>query len=146
MIFVTVGTGDFDALVRKMDSLKLKEKVVMQVGAGKCLPRNHEYFRFSTSLEKYYRKASIIIGHGGTATLLEAIRHRAKVIGVDNKDRPDLHQKDIVRHLDREGYILWCRDLEKLGECIRKVRKMKLRKYVPPKCTIPNVIKKFLNE
>ena len=89
-------------------------------------PKNHKYFRFSPSLEEYYKKASVIIGHGGTATMLEALAHNAKVIGADNRDRPDLHQEDILKHLDKEGYILWCRDLDKLEENVKKVKKMKL--------------------
>ena len=42
MIFVTVGTGKFELLVREMDKIasKLKERVIIQIGNGDYEPKN----------------------------------------------------------------------------------------------------------
>src|SRR5947209_11093294 len=54
MIFVTVGTTDFDALVRRIDELapSLGEEVLCQIGKGSYLPRNCRYFRYAPSLDE----------------------------------------------------------------------------------------------
>ena len=74
MIFVTVGTTmPFDKLIYRIDELKgenfIKEDVVCQIGNGKYIPVNCEYFRFKPSIEEHIDKAFLIIAHGGTGTV-----------------------------------------------------------------------------
>ena len=148
VIFVTVGTERFDDLVKKIDELvgegKINEKVIMQIGKGKYIPKNCEYFRYAESLKLYREKANLVIGHGGLASILESIMEHKKYIGVANPDWVDNHQKEILKKMSDENYILWCKNLEILYEYISKAKKFELRKYIPPGSEIPKKINNFI--
>lgn len=52
MIFVTVGVGDFNALIQAMDELAPQlaatgQNVLLQIGHGADVPQHAEYFRFA---------------------------------------------------------------------------------------------------
>ena len=75
MIFVTVGAGDFNALIQAMDELAPRlaaagEKVLLQIGHGAYVPQHAEYFRFAPSLEPYFDQADVIVSHGGILSLI----------------------------------------------------------------------------
>ena len=78
MIFVTVGSTDFDALIRCMDEIgaRLGEEMTMQIGSGAYSPQHAaRVFRYAPSLEAYYDQADIVVSHGGLGTVVEALRH-----------------------------------------------------------------------
>ena len=120
-IFVTVGTGSFDELVRAVDNLKLKNCII-QIGSGKYVPKNCKWFRFKDSIKGEIKAADLIISHGGAGTLLELLYKNKKVIGVVNLDRTDDHQFDIVKKLSKDGYLIWCKDLRNLRDLIKSVK------------------------
>jgi UDP-N-acetylglucosamine transferase subunit ALG13 len=146
MIFVTVGTTDFDALAARMDELTpvLNEEVIIQTGRGVYVPRHAQHFRFAPSLDDYYRQARLVVSHGGLGTLVEVLRLGKPLIGVSNPDRFDLHQNDLLGELERGGYLLWCRDLASLGDDIRRIASMQFRRYEQPPCRIHLAIADFL--
>ena len=146
MIFVTVGTTDFDALVQAMDLLapQLNEEVEIQIGRGGYEPRNCAWFRFSPSLEPYYERADVVVAHGGLGTIMEVLRRGGKLIGVANPDRYDQHQEDLLSHLAEEGYLIWCRDLASLPDELHRVRGMTFQRYRSPECHVHDVIAEFL--
>ena len=148
MIFVTVGTTDFDALVRSMDLLapQLGEEVEMQIGHGEYEPRHCSWFRFASSLEPYYDRADVVVAHGGLGTVMEVLRRGGKLIGVANPDRYDQHQEDLLGYLAEEGYLIWCRDLADLADELRRVRGQTFRRYWSPECHIHDVIAEYLAE
>ena len=66
MIFVSVGSGDFDSLIRTMDEVCGRRndlQVTMQIGLGKYEPRHGKYFRFAPSLDPYYDQADLVVAH-----------------------------------------------------------------------------------
>lgn len=146
MIFVTVGTTDFDALTARMDELApaLDEEVVIQTGRGACVPQHAQHFRFAPSLEPYYAGARLVVSHGGLGTLVEVLRLGKPLIGVSNPDRFDLHQNDLLGELERGGYLLWCRDLAGLAGDIQRIAAMNFRTYEDPPCAIHLAIADFL--
>jgi len=146
VIFVTVGTTDFDNLVRVMDALapRLDEEVVIQIGRGAYEPIHCRWFRFAPSLEPYYKEASLVVAHGGLGTVMEVLRSGGKLIGVANPDRYDSHQEDLLGYLADEDHLIWCRDLNALAEEVGRARGMTFVPYSSPECHIHEAIADFL--
>lgn len=148
MIFVTVGTTDFDALVERVDQLApgLDRPVAMQIGTGHYQPLNaREFFRFAPSLEPYFERAALVISHGGLGTLVEVLRRGLRLVGVSNPERYDRHQDDLLSYLEEQGHLLWCRDLAHLDSDLRRAERMLFRPYPDPPCEIHEVINAFLS-
>ncbi len=146
MIFVTVGTTDFDSLVQRMDELApcLEEKVICQIARGSYIPVNCEWFRFAPSLDAYLDEARLVVSHGGLGSIMEVIRLGKPLVGVSNPDRHDLHQEDLLGTLEAGDYIHWCRSLDALPEGIARAASRTFAPYVEPACTIHEVIRTHL--
>jgi UDP-N-acetylglucosamine transferase subunit ALG13 len=145
-IFVTVGSTDFDLLVRAVDALapSLPSKGVMQIGHGEYTPAHWPYFRFAPSLEPYYDQASLVIAHGGLATTMEVLSRGLPLVGVSNHDRFDNHQDDLLTAMEGEGYLVWCRNLDKLGQAIETALTAPRKPYELGECEIHTHIHRFL--
>jgi UDP-N-acetylglucosamine transferase subunit ALG13 len=146
MIFVTVGSTDFDALTVAMDELapSLGTRVVMQVGLGAHVPANAEYFRFAPSLDHYYDDAELVVGHGGYGTVVEALERGKRLVCVVNPTTYDRHQEHLLRVLEEQGCLLWCREVQRLGEAIAAARVKQFEVYQPPECHIHETIIRHL--
>lgn len=149
MIFVTVGSSNVgnDQLIQRMDKFAplLDEPVIMQIAMGKYEPHNCEWFRLAPSLEHYFNEATLVVGSGGVGTTFELLRRHVKFVGVSNPNIPDKHQDEILEKLSSEGYLMWCKDLDKLKDVLMKLRSLEFKRYVPPKCSIEQIIIDFLN-
>ena len=143
MIFVTVGTTEFNTLIKKADALK-NEDLVIQYADGEYQPKNYPAFNFSDEISHYYKNAEIIITHGGAGTIFKLLGLGKKIIGMANLERTDKHQTDLLKKLSDEGYLIWCQDPNRLKDCIKKAREIKLKKYSPPKSNIAAAIQEFL--
>ncbi len=146
MIFVTVGTTDFDALVEAMDRIapSLGEEVVAQIGRGRYEPVNLRWFRSAPSLEPYYRQADLIVSHGGLGTVVEVASMGKPLVALSNPDRYDRHQDDLLGYMERQGHLLWCRDLAQLEADVRRARATTFRPYVAPPTHVHEVIREYL--
>jgi beta-1,4-N-acetylglucosaminyltransferase len=146
MIFVTVGTMDFESLIKTVDQCapNFNETFVCQIGNNIHTPKNCEYFRFKDTLEPYYKDAALIITHGGAGTLYRALELGKIIIGVDNFGSTDAHQQDILKKLAENRYLIWCNDLKKLEKLINDYPTYKFKRYQKPECLIANTIKDFI--
>jgi UDP-N-acetylglucosamine transferase subunit ALG13 len=143
-VFVTVGSTDFDALVQACDSLTPPLQGIMQIGHGRYIPVNMPYFRFAPSLAPYYERASLVIAHGGLATVTEVLERGLALVGVSNPDRYDKHQEELLTALTEEGYLVWCRQLGDLKQAIETAQTTPLRRYQLPDGEIHLIINEFL--
>ncbi len=130
MIFVTVGTTlCFDELIETIDNLVAKgqilEPVTCQIGNGTFLPNNCEYFRFQPSINDWVQKASLVISHGGTGTVLSLINIKIKFIAVANPQASDDHQEQFLSRLGKMGCLLWTKNLDELYTLIQRVTTFK---------------------
>jgi UDP-N-acetylglucosamine transferase subunit ALG13 len=146
VIFVTVGSTDFDPLIAEMDKLAvgLGMDVVMQIGAGRYVPQHAPYFRFAPSLDACYDQAELVVGHGGLGTIVEALERGKKLICVVNPTTYDRHQEHLLGLFEEQEYLVWCREVGRLGEAIQRARSTQLKRYEPPECTIHEVIADYL--
>ncbi len=146
MIFVTVGTTDFDELVRVMDRLAptLGEGVIAQIGRGEYVPEHMEHFRFAPSLDPYYSRARVVVAHGGLGTAIEVLERRLRLIGVSNPDRYDRHQEDLLSALEQRGHMIWCHSVEELPRALQEVTERTFVPYEAPSCRIAEVIREYL--
>jgi beta-1,4-N-acetylglucosaminyltransferase len=146
MIFVTVGTMDFEALIKTVDHIapNVNEPFVCQIGNNIHIPQHCEYFRFKDTLEPFYQEASLIITHGGAGTLYRTLELGKQIIGVDNFGSTDSHQKDILRKLSEKKYLIWCDDLKNLEELIQTYPTYPFKPYPTPLCSIADTIKDFI--
>ncbi|NLE76981.1 MAG: hypothetical protein GX605_09575 [Chloroflexi bacterium] len=142
MIFVTVGTTEFDGLVRAMDELapSLGQPVVMQIGHGAYEPHQAQFFRFAGSLAPHLAQADLVVAHGGLGTTMEVLYLGKPLVSVSNPDRYDRHQEDLLGTMEGLGHLLWCRRLEGLGQAIAEAGQRTFVPYQPPPCTIHEVI------
>ncbi len=149
MIFITVGTGRFEELVKEADRLvgsgKIKEKTIVQIGKGQYIPKNCEWFRFKPNLHDYYKKANLIISHGGTGTISEILKLKKKLIAVPNRKRTDTHQSEYLTAMVQEtSAMIYCDRVDLLDVCLKKAKDHRFTPYAPPYCNIPEVICEFL--
>ena len=146
MIFVTIGTGKFDKLVKKADELskEIKEKIIIQIGKSKYLPKNADFFEFTENFENYVKKARVVISHGGAGTIFDLLRKQKKIIALANLNRIDNHQGEILGELEKEDCLIYCRNF-KLKESLEKIKSFKFKKYEKPECWIDKEIINFLD-
>ena len=146
MLFVTVGTTDFDPLIRQMDELAsaLGEEVVFQIANGGHEPRHGRWYRYAPSIEADLAAARLVVSHGGLGTIIETLRLGKPLVGVSNPDRPDLHQDELLGTMEAGGYLLWCRSLGDLPAAIERAATLSFSRYVEPPCTIHTEIAAFL--
>jgi len=130
MIFVTVGSAGYDNLIKKIDGLvkdgKITEEVVCQISDGSYIPQNCKYFRLAPSITDYIKRASLVICHGGV-TIFEVLRKGKRLIGVFNPNNVFRQQGPFLEKLSKEGFLLFCRDIDELYEYI--ISKVPLKPY-----------------
>lgn len=125
-VFVTVGSTRFDALVHAVLSpqvievltKKLFGELVIQCGesdlsglegsgmmagledeemrTGELHGIKYVLYKFKPSLEEEYDRASLIIGHGGSGTILSALSRRKPLLVVPNPTLAENHQQEVA--------------------------------------------------
>lgn len=145
MIFVTVGTTEFDPLVQAADRLAAAgDDVVIQIGHGLAEPLHARWFRFAPDLDAWYGAAELVVTHGGLGTVTEVLLRRIPLVGVSNPDRYDRHQDQILGALEADGHLVWCRDLAELPEAVQRARHARFAPYQPPPSRVGAVIRHYL--
>ncbi|CAN0892181.1 UDP-N-acetylglucosamine transferase subunit ALG13 homolog [Linum grandiflorum] len=128
MVFVTVGTTLFDALVRAVDTEQVKRELsrrgythlLIQIGRGSYLPQKSkgddedgslsvDYFTFSSSIADHLRAASLVISHAGSGSIFETLRLGKPLIVVVNEDLMDNHQCELAEELAERNHLYFTR-------------------------------------
>jgi UDP-N-acetylglucosamine transferase subunit ALG13 len=133
MIFVTLGSAvkgiEFTRLIRKMDEIagKLDEEVIMQIGTVPYEPQNAKYFRYAAYQENlsYFQRASLVVGHGGTGTILNALKFQIPIVVVPRRhsygEHVDDHQVELAQRLVGNELIKVVYDIEELESVVREM-------------------------
>ncbi|CAJ2641487.1 unnamed protein product [Trifolium pratense] len=158
VIFVTVGTTCFDALVKAVDSETLQKELLakgythllIQMGRGSYLPTKSEgdcnlvvdYFTFSSSIADHIKSASLIISHAGS--IFETLKLGKPLIVVVNEDLMDNHQSELGEKLANRKH-LYCASPQTLHQTIVDMDLNALVPYSPGDATpVAKHINRFL--
>lgn len=136
MILVTVGTTEFNGLVKAADELTLADDVVIQKSDGSYIPQQKEFFEYSEDFDDYVKKADVVVTHGGAGTIFKLLSLGKKIVGVANEERSDLHQWDLLKKLSDLEHLSWCKDVNDLESCIKQAKEKDFQKYTKPKNSI----------
>ncbi|GLT94987.1 hypothetical protein SLE2022_126940 [Rubroshorea leprosula] len=161
LVFVTVGTTCFDALVRAADAQELKGELLkrgythllIQMGRGSYIPTKSagedgslavDYFTFSSSIADHLRSASLVISHAGSGSIFETLRLGKPLIVVVNEDLMDNHQSELAEELAERKH-LYCARPQNLCHTIASMNLESLLPYSPGDATpIAKLINRFL--
>lgn len=141
MILIAVGSQKFpfDRLIKEIDRLVetgvIKEPVFGQIGASTYEPLHYEYKRFlgQTEFKEKLKEADLIITHGGTGVITNAVKAGKKVIGVPRRveygEHVDNHQEQLINEFVEQNLIWGCTDIKKLESCIKTSKENKKEPY-----------------
>lgn len=133
LMFATVGaTLPFDRLVNSVAELHAKgeisERLIVQTGVGGAVPAGlevHETLPFD-ELQAILRDASIVVCHGGTGSLITALRQGCHVIAMPRLhalgEHYDDHQLEITEAFEARGLLRVARSAEELQQALREMR------------------------
>jgi beta-1,4-N-acetylglucosaminyltransferase len=151
-----VKVNEFTRLIRKMDEVagRLDEEVIMQIGSVPYEPRNAKHFSHTSYQESlsYFQNASLVIGHGGAGTILNALRFHVPIVVVPRSQRFgehfDDHQMELAQRLVGNELIKVVYDIEDLESAVKEMldRGKKVGKGMisPEKETLIKTIKNFV--
>lgn len=157
LIFVCVGSREyqFDRLLKEVDELveqgKLNNEIFAQIGQSTYTPENYKHKRFLSNEEfiEYQKKAQLIISHGGTGALINALKMGKKVISVPRLEKfnehIDDHQTQIVEVLQNEGYLDSVIDIKDLYKTILKVESSNVEIKYKKESKVLSIIEDFIN-
>jgi len=152
-----VKVNEFTRLIRKMDEVagRLDEEVVMQIGSVPYEPKNAKYFSHTSYQESlsYFQKASLVVGHGGIGTILNALRFQVPIVVVPRRrhygEHFDDHQVELSQQLVGNELIKVVYDIEDLEsavkEMLEKGKKVGQRKTSPEKEILIKTLRDFVS-
>lgn len=128
VVYVTVGTTKFDALINAMtsdavlDALQKRncQKLVLQHGNSQPVEEKMvqlisdkygidvEQYKFRPNVEDI-RGADVIIGHAGAGTCMDILNNGKAGLIVINDELMDNHQLELARQLASEDYLYYCK-------------------------------------
>ena len=133
LMFVTVGTVlPFDRLVGMVAELKARgeipERVLVQSGVGGRAPEGLETVETLPfdCIQATLRDADIVVCHGGTGSLITALRQGCRVIAVPRQfalgEHYDDHQQEITQAFAARGLIEVANSPDELTRALQTVR------------------------
>jgi UDP-N-acetylglucosamine--N-acetylmuramyl-(pentapeptide) pyrophosphoryl-undecaprenol N-acetylglucosamine transferase len=136
LVFATVGaTLPFDRLVESVAQLHkegaIPEKLVVQTGVGGVAPANLAVVESLPydEVRSIVRDASIVVCHGGTGSLITALREGCQVIAMPRLARLgehyDDHQAEIVNAFVERGLVLKADNVDELRSALIEARTRK---------------------
>lgn len=133
LLFATVGaTLPFDRLVSSVAELKargdLAEDVIIQTGVGTPRPQGVtavETLPFD-KIQELLTDADIVVCHGGTGSLITALRQGCRVIAfprlLEKGEHYDNHQAEITSAFAARGLIEVANDADELALAIERIK------------------------
>ena len=122
----------FDRLLQIIDELYeekfLEEEVVAQIGITDYVPKNYKSFALidRDAFQDYVDRASCIISHAGTGSVIPAIKQGKKIIVFPREEKYnehcDNHQLELSSMLVERKYALCARNKDELKCALEQVK------------------------
>lgn len=133
LLFATVGaTLPFDRLVASVAELKaagaIPEQVIVQTGIGGLAPADLEVVETLPfdRVQALLKDAAIVVCHGGTGSLITALREGCQVIAMPRLfklgEHYDDHQAEITEAFAKRGLILVANTVDELRTALQTAR------------------------
>ncbi|HEX2945826.1 MAG TPA: PssE/Cps14G family polysaccharide biosynthesis glycosyltransferase [Clostridia bacterium] len=157
MIFVCLGTQEFqfDRLLKKLDELAargvIKDEIVAQTGYSTYKPLRFRYEKFLNfdEFDDLLEKSSLVITHGGTGTIIKALRRGKRVIAVPRMkkygEHVDDHQREIIAVFSEKNLIMGLDDTEQLEEALSRVGGFTPERFVSGNSKIISILMEFIS-
>ncbi len=158
MILIALGTQDiqFNRLLKEIDRLiednTIKEEVYAQTGFSDYEPEHFRYVRF-TGFEDFnslLKECSFLITHGGTGTIVSALKMNKKVIAVprlkEYGEHVDNHQLELIRMYAEKNLIIGLDGVGGLRSAILRIADFRPAKYESGKQNIINIIEGYFQK
>ena len=158
MIFITLGSQkfQFNRLLIAVDNIiadgKINDEIFAQTGYSDYIPKNFRYKKFLSREEfsETIGKSDMVITHGGTGAIINAVKQGKKVIAVPRlarfNEHVDDHQFQIVKQFEELNIIESCYKVEDIGKLIQIVRNKTYDCYVSNTERIINSIEEYISE
>lgn len=133
LLFATVGaTLPFDRLVEAVSAAKaagdIPEDVIIQTGLGGLKPANGQVVETISfdEIQSLLAKAEFVVSHGGTGSLITALRQGCRVVAMPRLsslgEHYDDHQAEIVGAFVERGLIQAARSADELPAALARAR------------------------
>ena len=137
MILVTLGTQkqQFTRLLDYIEKANIKDKIIVQAGYTSYNSKKMEILNFVNyeKMDMLIEEADLVITHGGTGSILNALKKQKKIIACPRLSKfgehVDNHQEEIVNVFYEEKYILKLDENSDIKKLIDESKKFKPRKY-----------------
>ena len=138
MILVTLGTQkqQFTRILDYLEKSKIKDEIIVQAGYTKFSSNKMKIFDFIDydKMDEYLNKASLVVTHAGTGSIVSALQKGKKVIACarlsENLEHVDNHQEEILSVFYEEGYILKIDDSLNMDDVIKESKHFKPKKFI----------------
>ncbi len=132
-IFITVGTTEFDILIKAIDTIFVNQSkyfFTAQISSSaNYKPSNIEFFEFSSDIERYIDEADFIITHAGAGSVYSMLEKGKKLIVVPNLSRIDHHQIELANYVNKNNFAIACNKLDELPSLIESLKNQEFRSY-----------------
>lgn len=153
MIFVTLGSQkfQFNRLLQVVDNLETDETIFAQIGYSDYKPKNYNFKKFLDRDEfaNVMDLADIVITHGGTGAIINAVKKGKKVIAVPRLkkygEHVDDHQIQLLDQFAELNLIYTCTDCD-IQKALNIVKKTIYAKYQSNTDKIIKSLEEFINE
>ncbi len=154
MILVILGTQrqDFKRLLDEIEHSSINEEILVQAVSTDYISKKMNIVPFIPfdEMEKQIRQARIVITHGGTGSIIQALQAGKIVITCARMkkygEHVDDHQIEIVRAFSDAGYILELSEGESLDEVLHKAAEFRPMKFESNNSHFVNKLKETMIE
>jgi len=144
-IFVTVGTTNFEDLIKIIDTEEFQRmayetlgtrEILAQIGNGTCEPKTRyrgidvKFYRLKPDIKEDMASADLILTHCGAGSVTEAMKSNRPTVAVVNDKLMDNHQTELSEALVDSGpFIFSAASPAQLLEMLPSFKFETLKKY-----------------